>query len=207
MPTIPGTEEAIAADPAEVAAGEAKRTGFPLMIKASGGGGRGMRVVMNAELPGKARRGAARSGSRHSGRAEVFLERYIARAKHIEVQISGTRTGNLRTSGSAIPASAAPPSEGGGSGAEHQPAGEPAQAICDSAATLCRSVNYRSAGTVEFLLDTDPQRRPFHRSEPRIQVEHTVTEVVTGIDLFAARFSSLPDTRCTRRLNIPQQER
>src|SRR3954471_10972067 len=94
VPTIPGTEDALS-DPAEVAAAAA-RIGFPLMIKASfGGGGRGMRVVQDASgLPGKAE-AAEREAGAAFGRAEVFLERYIARAKHIEVQILGDAHGSL----------------------------------------------------------------------------------------------------------------
>src|SRR6476661_5609338 len=94
VPTIPGTEDALS-DPAEIKR-EAKRIGFPLMIKASfGGGGRGMRVVKTADELMPRLEEAQREAGAAFGRPEVFLERYIARAKHIEVQILGDGTGNI----------------------------------------------------------------------------------------------------------------
>ncbi len=182
VPTIPGTEDALS-DPAEVAAA-AERIGYPLMIKASfGGGGRGMRVVQHAdELAGKLAEAQREAGAAF-GRAEVFLERYIARAKHIEVQILGDAHGNLVHLWERDCSVQR----------RHQKVVEVAPSInlpealrrriCESAAALCRSVNYRSAGTVEFLLDVDRNEFFFIEVNPRIQVEHTVTEVVTGIDL------------------------
>ena len=182
VPTIPGTEDALA-DPNEVAAA-AERIGYPLMIKASfGGGGRGMRVVQSAdELQGKLAEAQREAGAAF-GRPEVFLERYIARAKHIEVQILGDAHGDLVhlwERDCSIQR-------------RHQKVVEIAPSIsltedmrvriCESAARLCKSVNYRSAGTVEFLLDLDRNEFFFIEVNPRIQVEHTVTEVVTGIDL------------------------
>ena len=207
LPTIPGTEEAIA-DPVEVEA-EARRIGFPLMIKASfGGGGRGMRVVHNAdELAGKLAEAQREAGSAF-GRTEVFLERYIAHAKHIEVQILGDAHGNLvhlwerdcsvqrRHQKVVEIAPSINLSE------------ELRRSICESAATLCRSVNYRSAGTVEFLLDVDRNEHYFIEVNPRIQVEHTVTEVVTGIDLVRSQILVASGHKLHESpLNIPQQDK
>src|SRR5207247_298278 len=148
-----------------------------------GGGGRGMRVVRNPdELPGKLAEAQREAGAAF-GRPDVFLERYIARAKHIEVQILGDAHGglvHLWERDCSVQR-------------RHQKVVEVAPSInlrdelrnriCESAATLCRSVGYRSAGTVEFLLDLDRDDFFFIEVNPRIQVEHTVTEMITGIDL------------------------
>ncbi|MGE0448539.1 MAG: pyruvate carboxylase [Vicinamibacterales bacterium] len=182
VPTIPGTEHALT-DPAEVAA-SAERIGYPLIIKASfGGGGRGMRVVREpGELQARLAEAQREAGSAF-GRPDVFLERYIARAKHIEVQVLGDAHGalvHLWERDCSVQR-------------RHQKVVEIAPSInlpedlrrriCESAAALCRSVSYRSAGTVEFLLDLDRGEYFFIEVNPRIQVEHTVTEVVTGVDL------------------------
>jgi pyruvate carboxylase len=186
VPTIPGTPEALT-DPAEIKAA-AKEIGFPLMIKASfGGGGRGMRVVRTAaELMPKLEEAQREAGAAF-GRSEVFLERYIARAKHIEVQILGDGQGglvHLWERDCSVQR-------------RHQKVVEIApsvnlpldlrQKICDAAVRLCKPVNYRAAGTVEFLLDLDAEEFFFIEVNPRIQVEHTVTEVVTGVDLVKAQ--------------------
>src|SRR6185369_17199372 len=182
IPTIPGTDHALA-DPAAVVA-EAARVGYPLMIKASfGGGGRGMRVVNGPdELEAKLAEAQREAGAAF-GRPDVFLERYIARAKHIEVQILGDAHGNLVHLWERDCSVQR----------RHQKVVEIAPSInlapdirrrmCEAAAILCRSVGYRSAGTVEFLLDLDRGEYFFIEVNPRIQVEHTVTEMITGIDL------------------------
>jgi len=206
VPTVPGTEDAIA-DPDQVEAAAAA-IGFPLMIKASyGGGGRGMRVVQNAEeLPGKLAEAQREAGAAF-GRPEVFLERYIARAKHIEVQILGDAHGNLVHLWERDCSVQR----------RHQKVVEIAPSInlpedlrtriCDAAATLCRSVGYRSAGTVEFLLDVDRNEFFFIEVNPRIQVEHTVTEVVTGIDLVRSQILVADGHRLHEApLNIPTQD-
>ena len=182
IPTVPGTDHALT-NPAEVAA-EASRVGYPLMIKASfGGGGRGMRVVQHPdELEAKLAEAQREAGAAF-GRPDVFLERYIAHAKHIEVQILGDSHGglvHLWERDCSVQR-------------RHQKVVEVAPSInlsdvlrnriCAAAATLCRSVKYRSAGTVEFLLDIDSGEFFFIEVNPRIQVEHTVTEMITGIDL------------------------
>ena len=186
VPTVPGTETALT-DPKEIRA-EAKRIGFPLIIKASfGGGGRGMRVVRTAEelMPRLAE--CQREAGAAFGRPEVFLERYIGRAKHIEVQLLGDGQGNLvhlwerdcsvqRRHQKVV--EIAP--------GVNLPA-DLRRRICDAAVQLCRPVNYRAAGTVEFLLDLDQHEFFFIEVNPRIQVEHTVTEVVTGVDLVRAQ--------------------
>src|SRR4029450_5425816 len=181
-PTVPGTEHGLTTT-AEVKKA-AKEIGYPVIIKASfGGGGRGMRVVKNAEeLAGKLEEAQREAGAAF-GRPEVFVERYIARAKHIEVQILGDTHGNLvhlwERDCSAQ--------------RRHQKVVEVApsidlprelrKSICEAAKKLAKKANYRNAGTVEFLLDADSNDFYFIEVNPRIQVEHTVTEVVTGIDI------------------------
>ena len=182
VPTIPGSGKALleAADVAKAAA----EVGYPLMIKASfGGGGRGMRIVTKPEELANRLEEAQREAAAAFGRPDVFLERYIPRAKHIEVQILGDAHGNLVHLWERDCSVQR----------RHQKVVEVAPSItlsedlrsrmCDAAARLCRSVNYRSAGTVEFLLDVDRGDFFFIEVNPRIQVEHTVTEVVTGLDL------------------------
>jgi pyruvate carboxylase len=182
IPTVPGTEEPItdAAAAREIAA----RIGFPLIIKAAfGGGGRGMRVVDRAE-DFEARIGEARAEAAAAfGNDAVFLERYIRRAKHIEIQILGDRHGNilhLYERDCSVQR-------------RHQKVVEIAPAvnlddrirreIADAAVTLARAANYFNAGTVEFLVDVDSGQWYFIEVNPRVQVEHTVTEMVTGIDI------------------------
>ncbi len=207
VPIVPGSEGALA-DPAEVAA-MADRIGFPLMIKASfGGGGRGMRVVQHAsELEGKLAEAQREAGAAF-GRPEVFLERYIARAKHIEVQVLGDAHGSLVHLWERDCSVQR----------RHQKVVEIAPSInlpedlrrriCESAAALCRSVGYRSAGTVEFLLDVERGEFYFIEVNPRIQVEHTVTEVVTGIDLVRSQILIADGHRLHETpLNIPVQEK
>lgn len=182
VPTIPGSEHAVA-HPDDIAQ-EAQRIGYPVMIKASfGGGGRGMRVVRTPDELRLRVEEAQREAAAAFGRPNVFLERYIAKAKHIEVQVLGDGHGNLMHLWERACSVQR----------RHQKVVEVAPSInlpqdlrmriCDAAARLCRSVAYRGAGTVEFLLDTERGDFFFIEVNPRIQVEHTVTEVVTGIDL------------------------
>jgi pyruvate carboxylase len=186
VPTLPGTEEPLA--DREEALKAAKQIGFPLIIKAAfGGGGRGMRVVHKAgELAGLLDEAQAEAG-RAFGNPAVFLEKYIGRAKHIEVQVLGDQHGNvlhLHERDCSVQR-------------RHQKVievapsfGLPANVItelCDAAARMAREVRYDNAGTIEFLYDLDSHEWFFIEMNPRIQVEHTVTEVVTGIDLVRAQ--------------------
>ena len=186
VPTLPGTEDPI--EDRTKALKVAKEIGFPLIIKAAfGGGGRGMRVVTKpgdlADLLDEAQGEAGRA----FGNPAVFLERYIPRAKHIEVQILGDRHGNvihLHERDCSVQR-------------RHQKVIEIAPSVgvedrvrtelCDAAVKLCRAIDYDNAGTVEFLYDQDSQEWFFIEMNPRIQVEHTVTEVITGIDLVRAQ--------------------
>ncbi|MCS7032848.1 MAG: ATP-grasp domain-containing protein, partial [Phycisphaerae bacterium] len=207
VPTIPGTEHGIR-NPREVAAA-AKAIGYPIIIKASfGGGGRGMRVVREpGELPARLEEAQREAGAAF-GRAEVFLERYIERAKHIEVQILADEHGNLVHLWERDCSVQR----------RHQKVVEVApsinlprklrEQICQSAARLCRRADYRNAGTVEFLLDLDSNEFFFIEVNPRIQVEHTVTEEVTGIDLVKSQLLIAQGHKLHEPpLNIPPQDR
>ena len=184
--TLLGTDEAIS--DREEALKAARGIGFPLIIKAAfGGGGRGMRVVRKeSELSSLLDEAQGEAGQAF-GNSSVFLEKYIPNAKHIEVQILGDRHGNVihlyerdcsvqRRHQKVIEVA---PSFGL---PEHV-----IRELCDAAARLAREIRYDNAGTVEFLYDLDHHEWFFIEMNPRIQVEHTVTEVLTGLDLVRAQ--------------------
>lgn len=182
IPTLPGTDEPVAKREAALKA--ARKIGFPLIIKAAfGGGGRGMRVVRRESelesLLDEARDEAARA----FGNPAVFLERFVGKAKHLEVQILGDRHGNvvhLHERDCSVQR-------------RHQKVIEIAPAVgldpvvrrelLDAAVRLASGIGYNNAGTVEFLYDTENKEWFFIEMNPRVQVEHTVTEVVTNIDI------------------------
>ena len=179
--------DALAADDA-TALESARAVGFPLMLKASwGGGGRGMRVVREEsaflENLGLSRREAQSA----FGNDEIYAERYVARSRHIEVQVLGDSHGTVVHLGERDCSVQR----------RHQKVVEeaPARGLSDelrstmlsSALRIARAVGYDNAGTVEFLVDLDAERAYFIEVNPRIQVEHTVTEQVTGIDLVKAQ--------------------
>ena len=182
VPILPGTEEAVADRAGALKI--AREIGFPLIIKAAfGGGGRGMRVVHKEADLVRLLDEARGEADRAFGNPAVFLEKYIPRAKHIEVQILGDRQGNvihLHERDCSVQR-------------RHQKVIEVAPAfaldetvrrdLCEAAVRLGRAVNYDNAGTVEFLYDLDRREWFFIEVNPRIQVEHTVTEVITGVDL------------------------
>ncbi|PYR33812.1 MAG: pyruvate carboxylase, partial [Acidobacteria bacterium] len=206
VPTVPGSDGAL--DDLGRAPAIAARVGYPLIVKASfGGGGRGMRVVSSeAELlPSLA--DAQREAAAAFGRPEVFLERYIPNAKHIEVQILGDAHGHLVHLWERDCSVQR----------RHQKVVELAPAIsisdalrsriCNAAVRLCRSIAYRNAGTVEFLLDVDREEFFFIEVNPRIQVEHTVTEMVTGVDLVRSQILIAAGHELhAPPLNIPRQD-
>jgi len=205
IPTLPGTSEPI--EDRTEAIKVAHEIGYPLIIKAAfGGGGRGMRVVERqselANLLDEARNEAERA----FGNAAVFLEKYIPRAKHIEVQVLGDRHGHvlhLHERDCSVQR-------------RHQKVVEIAPSIglddairtelCEAAARMAGDVNYDNAGTVEFLYDLDRKEWFFIEMNPRIQVEHTVTEVITGIDLVRSQILVAQGCRLHGpELDLPQQ--
>jgi acetyl-CoA/propionyl-CoA carboxylase, biotin carboxylase, biotin carboxyl carrier protein len=184
VPVVPGTSQPI------TSAGEVlefgARHGYPVAIKAAGGGGgRGFRVA-NAEADAQAAlEGAAREAVAYFGSGEVYLERYVARPKHIEVQILSERAGEAIWLGARECSLQR----------RHQKLVEetpPSRflslipALGDAAARVANACGYTNAGTVEFLGDEDG---PFYFLEvnARLQVEHTITEEVTGLDLVACQ--------------------
>jgi pyruvate carboxylase len=185
VPIVPGTPEPILHD--EEALLFAKNHGYPIIIKASaGGGGRGMRVARSQKELVEGLVSARSEAKAAFGNPAVFLERYIERPKHIEVQVLGDHHGNLIhlfERDCSIQR-------------RHQKVVEFAPslalsekqrtAICEDALKIARSVSYRNAGTVEFLVDQEG-RHYFIEVNPRIQVEHTVTESVTGRNLVQAQ--------------------
>src|SRR5688500_425164 len=205
--TVPGTEHGLASV-AEVKKA-AKEIGYPVIIKASfGGGGRGMRVVLNAdELQGKLEEAQREAGAAF-GRPEVFVEKYIKRAKHIEVQVLGDTHGNLVHLWERDCSVQR----------RHQKVVEVApsinvprelrEKICAAALRLTKTAKYRNAGTVEFLLDADSGEFFFIEVNPRIQVEHTVTEVVTGIDIVRSQILVAQGYKLHEPpVHIPRQEK
>jgi pyruvate carboxylase len=162
--------------------------GFPVMLKASwGGGGRGMRALYaEAELP-EALAAARREALAAFGNDEVYFEKLVQRARHVEVQILGDRHGQVvhlferdctvqRRNQKVVERAPAPYLD------EAQ-----RQGLCMSAIKLMQAVNYTHAGTVEFLMDADTGKFYFIEVNPRIQVEHTVTELITGVDIVKAQ--------------------
>ncbi|MFZ5892107.1 MAG: urea carboxylase [Myxococcota bacterium] len=163
---------------------EARRIGFPLMLKSSaGGGGIGMQLVRDEAALASAFEAVQRLSRNNFGDASVFLERFVARARHIEVQLFGDGNGQVvalgerdcsaqRRNQKVVEETPAP-----GLDAELR------EALLDAALRLGRSVSYRSAGTVEFVFDADRQEFYFLEVNTRLQVEHGVTEAVAGVDL------------------------
>ena len=182
VPIVPGTPDPVS-DWAE-ARRAAEKIGFPLIIKAAfGGGGRGMRVVDSPDQFEARLNEARQEAAAAFGNGAVFLERYIRRAKHVEVQILGDRFGNIvhlherdcsvqRRHQKVVEVAPAV-----------ELAGEIRQGLADAALRLAREARYFNAGTVEFLVDADTGEFYFIEVNPRVQVEHTVTEMVTGIDI------------------------
>ncbi|KAI5358758.1 putative biotin/lipoyl attachment, pyruvate carboxyltransferase, biotin-binding, carboxylase [Septoria linicola] len=210
VPTVPGT-------PGPVAQFEAAKEftdeyGFPIIIKAAfGGGGRGMRVVWKQEDLKDSFERATSEAKSAFGNGTVFIERFLYRPKHIEVQLLGDNYGNVvhlyerdcsvqRRHQKVVelaPAKDLPQ--------------ETRDAILNDAVRLAKSANYRNAGTAEFLVDQE-NRHYFIEINPRIQVEHTITEEITGIDIVAAQIQIAAESRredlpfnAVSRLRIPRR--
>ena len=182
VPVLSGGDKPVSS-PAE-AASLAEKLGYPVMVKAAmGGGGRGMRVVHTADKLADAVEQCQREAGAAFGVPDVFLEKFVGRAKHIEVQLLGDRHGNLvhlferdcsiqRRHQKVVELAPAP----------NLP-GDVRQGILDAAIAVGKAVGIDNASTVEFLYDTEAKQFYFIEVNPRIQVEHTVTEVVTGYDI------------------------
>ena len=182
VPTTPGTKEAVSDE--KVAIKFAKEIGLPVIIKASaGGGGRGMRIVHSLGAMRNAFETAKAEASAFFGNGEVFVEKYLEKPRHIEIQLIGDKFGNIvhlgerdcsiqRRHQKII---------------EEAPASKMSEDLCkrmgEAAVKLAKRVGYYSAGTVEFLLDANNEHFYFMEMNTRLQVEHPVTENTTGVDL------------------------
>jgi pyruvate carboxylase len=204
VPVIPATE--VLGDDFEAIKKEAAEIGYPLMLKASwGGGGRGMRPILNEdELVEKVREGR-REAEAAFGNGEGYLEKMILRARHVEVQILGDRMGKIyhlwerdcsvqRRNQKVVERAPAPYLS-------------PAQReeICNLGKRIAEAVKYECAGTVEFLMDMETGRFYFIEVNPRVQVEHTVTEEVTGIDIVQAQIKIAEGKSLTEATGIASQ--
>lgn len=205
LPVIPGTDGPI--ENFDAAKAFAKEAGFPLMIKAtSGGGGKGMRIVREESELEDAFHRAKSEAQKSFGNSEVYIERYIDNPKHIEVQVIGDEYGNIvhlyerdcsvqRRHQKVVEVA---PSVG--------LPDELRERICQSALQLMKNIKYVNAGTVEFLVSGDEFF--FIEVNPRVQVEHTITEMITGIDIVKTQIlvadgASLFDERIAL---LPQEE-
>jgi len=190
VPVVPATAP-LPDDPAAIKQ-MAEEIGYPLMLKASwGGGGRGMRRIMDeSTLLAEVSEGK-REAKAAFGKDEMYLEKLVERARHVEVQLIGDTHGNLvhlyerdcsvqRRNQKVVERAPAP-----------YLSTAVRQELTDAAVRLGKAAHYRGAGTVEFLMDADTDKFYFIEVNPRIQVEHTVTEEVTGIDIVKAQIHML----------------
>lgn len=205
LPVIEDSREPLTT--VDIARREAERIGYPLMLKAAaGGGGRGMRVLREAAQLEQAYHDARNEALKAFGDPTVFLEKYIDSPKHLEVQILGDTHGQLvhlferdcsvqRRFQKVVEVA---PSTG--------LKAETRQRLYDYALAITRRVGYSGAGTVEFLVDRD-ERIFFIEVNPRVQVEHTVTEQVTGVDIVRSQILIAQGFRLSDpEIDIPTQD-
>ncbi|WEF25408.1 pyruvate carboxylase [Paracoccus sp. S3-43] len=206
VPVIPATE--VLGEDFEAIKADAEAVGYPLMLKASwGGGGRGMRPINGPEeLVEKVREGR-REAEAAFGNGEGYLEKMILRARHVEVQLLGDTHGGLyhlyerdctvqRRNQKVVERAPAPYLT------EEQRA-----EVCELALRIGRAVGYQNAGTVEFLMDMDSEAFYFIEVNPRVQVEHTVTEEVTGIDIVQSQIRIAEGATLAEATGVPSQDK
>ena len=183
VPTVPGTPGGV--DDVDAAVAAAAEVGYPVMLKAAaGGGGRGIRVVEDEAGLRAAFPAASKEAASAFGDGRMYLERFVRRARHVEVQVLGDgadavhlfeRECSLQRRRQKVVEEALAPGIDPGV----------REAMTDAAVRLAREVGYRSAGTVEFLVDDQTHEFFFIEMNTRIQVEHPTTELITGVDLVA----------------------
>ncbi len=188
VPTIPGFDRS--QDPKDLA-DAAERIGYPVLVKAAaGGGGKGIRIVHDASGLAKALEEAARESERAFGDAALIVERYVERARHVEVQVVGDKHGNVVHLGTRecsvqrryqklleeAPAPNLPDATRSG--------------LCETACQLAAAIGYDSTGTVEYVVDDATGQFFFLEMNTRLQVEHPVTEEITGLDLVELQLRS-----------------
>ncbi len=204
VPVIPATE--VLGNDFTAIKAEAATVGYPLMLKASwGGGGRGMRPINNPEeLEAKVLEGR-REAAAAFGNDEGYLEKMILRARHVEVQILGDKHGEIyhlyerdctvqRRNQKVVERAPAP----------YLTEAQRAE-VCDLGRRICAHVGYECAGTVEFLMDMNTDKFYFIEVNPRVQVEHTVTEQVTGIDIVQAQILIAEGKTLAKATGVPSQ--
>jgi pyruvate carboxylase len=207
VPVLSGSNEPLKS--ADEALKLAEGLGYPVLLKAAkGGGGRGMRVVPKPEDLANALEQAQRESLNAFGSTDVFLEKFIQRPRHIEVQLMGDKHGRLvhlferdcslqRRHQKVVEIAPSP-------NLDERLRDE----ICQAALAVGHSVNYQSAGTVEFLVDSDTDKFYFIEVNPRIQVEHTCTEEVTGVDLIRSQILVAQGrTLADPLIGLPSQEK
>ncbi|MDF2232984.1 pyruvate carboxylase [Albimonas sp. CAU 1670] len=204
VPVVPATE--VLGEDMKAVRAMADKVGYPLMLKASwGGGGRGMRPIFGPEELEEKVRAGRREAEAAFGNGEGYLERLIQRARHVEVQVLGDSHGSIlhlferdctvqRRNQKVVERAPAPYLS------EEQRA-----MVCELALRIARHAGYVNAGTVEFLMDMDTQEFFFIEVNPRIQVEHTVTEEVTGIDLVKAQIRIAEGATVAEATGVPGQ--
>lgn len=206
VPVIPATDAL--PDDMDAVSEMAQEIGYPVMLKASwGGGGRGMRAIHSAAELAREVMEAKREAKAAFGKDEVYLEKLIERARHVEVQVLGDTHGNVvhlferdcsiqRRNQKVVERAPAPYLDDAQRGE-----------LCGYALKIAKETAYVGAGTVEFLMDADTGEFYFIEVNPRIQVEHTVTEEVTGIDIVKAQIHILDGFAIgTPQSGVPQQK-
>ncbi|MBB3149321.1 pyruvate carboxylase [Phyllobacterium trifolii] len=190
VPVVPATEPL--PDDMEAVKAMAEQIGYPVMLKASwGGGGRGMRAIFSVDDLAREVTEGKREAKAAFGKDEVYLEKLVQRARHVEVQILGDTHGNAvhlferdcsiqRRNQKVVERAPAP-----------YLTDSQRKEICDYGLKIAKETSYIGAGTIEFLMDADTNEFYFIEVNPRIQVEHTVTEEVTGIDIVKAQIRIL----------------
>ena len=205
VPVVPATE--VLGDDMALVAKQAAEVGYPLMLKASwGGGGRGMRAITGPEELEELVKEGRREAQAAFGNDEGYLEKMVVRARHVEVQVLGDSFGEIyhlwerdcsvqRRNQKVVERAPAP-----------YLTQEQRVTLCELGKKICAHVDYQCAGTVEFLMDMDSDEFYFIEVNPRVQVEHTVTEEVTGIDIVRAQILITEGKSLAEATGTPSQD-